>query len=278
MECRLYCPVFLNTMKLSKTTAAFAGFYVLLVLWWVFIFVTKMQNTFQNYAFAFAYGLLPLFGGITGMMGAKKWGFFKSAVGKALVFMSLGLITWGIGEMIWSYYNFALQVEIPYPSWPDAFFIVSWPLWSIGVYFLSFATGAHFGLKTKAGKMLILVVPILAVAASYYLLITVARGGEFVLSDEAFKAFFDLAYPIGDVVILTLASLMYGLSFKYLGGRFKWPVLIFLLGFVANYVADFSFSYTTTVGTFYNGNWVDLSFTTAMFLMVLGVNSMDMKG
>lgn len=255
----------------------FAGFYLLLVMWWVFINVTHMRDTSLNYAFAFVYGFMPLLGGIAGMISASRWGMMKSAVGKALFFFSLGLITWGMGEMIWSYYNFALQVEIPYPSWPDALFIVSWPLWSIGVYYLSFATGARFGMKTANGKRLLFIIPIVAVIASYYLLIVVARGGSFTVYNEAFKVFFDLAYPIGDVVILTMAGLMYGLSVKLLGGRFKWPVLITLLGFVMNYFADFGFSYTTTVGSFFNGNWVDLLFTTAMFLMTFGVNSIDIK-
>jgi hypothetical protein len=35
--------------------------------------------------------------------------------------------------------------------------------------------------------------------------------------------------------------------------------------------ADFVFSYTTTVGTYYNGNFGDLMLTTGLFLLSFGV-------
>ena len=37
------------------------------------------------------------------------------------------------------------------------------------------------------------------------------------------------------------------------------------------FFADFIFSYTTTVGTFYNGNFGDLIFTVGLFLLSYGV-------
>ena len=37
------------------------------------------------------------------------------------------------------------------------------------------------------------------------------------------------------------------------------------------YLADFVFSYTTTVGTFFNGNFGDLLFTFALFLITFGL-------
>lgn len=262
---------------LAKTQLLLVLYYFFIFSWWLILFFSGIKDSPTNLAFAFAYGLIPLFGGFFGLLKAKKWGLFKSAMGKALFFLSVGLLTWSFGEIIWSYYNFVLQIEIPYPSWADASFIVSWPLWTIGVYYLSFATGAKFGLKNKSGQLLVFFIPIIAIMLSYYLLVTVARQGSFTLEGGLLKVFFDLAYPVWDVIILTLALLIYGLSFKYLGGRFRWPVLIVFLGFVINYIADFGFSYTTTIETFYNGSWVDFLFALAMFTLSFGVNSFDIK-
>lgn len=277
-------------MKFTTASLFLTGFYVSLMLLWLTVsflglyrtqdpqsFMTGIQDAPYNYFFAFAYGLIPIIGGVLGFTSAQRWGLFKSSMGKALFFLSMGLITWGYGELIWSYYNFFLNQEIPYPSWADASFIISWPLWSIGVLYLGKATGIKYGLRNKAGQLLLLLIPLLGLAVSYYLLITVARQGSFHLEGGMLKIFFDLAYPIWDVVILTLAFLVYGLSFKYLGGQFKWPVLLTLLGFVINYLADFAFSYTTTVGTFSNGNWVDVLFASAMFVLSFGVTNLDMK-
>ena len=113
---------------------------------------------------------------------------------------------------------------------------------------------------------------------SYYLLVIVARGGSIGVADsELLKLFFDFAYPIGDVVVLTLATLIYGLSYVYFGGVYKKAIYTILFGFVLMYVADFTFSYTTTLGTWYPADWVDLLFTTAILVLTLGVNMFDPK-
>lgn len=277
-------------MKFSPISIFLSGFYFVLVIFWftsplsglkapinISDFFIGVKDVPYSYVFAFAYGLIPIIGGVAGFASAEKWGLFKSSMGRALFFLSMGLITWGYGELIWSYYNFIAHTEIPYPSWADASFIVSWPLWAIGMLYLGKATGAKFGLKRKGGKLLALVIPVLTIIISYHLIVNIAHQGVFEVDGDLNKIFFDLAYPIFDVVVLTIAALIYGLSFKYLGGKYKFSVLITLLGFVINYIADLGFSYTTTVETFYNGNWVDLMFATAMFMLSFGITNLNVK-
>src|SRR3990167_8618143 len=112
---------------------------------------------------------------------------------------------------------------------------------------------------------MLILLPLLAAVASYYFLYVIARESSFVVEGGLLKIFLDFYYPLGDWVILTVSFLVFGLSLKYLGGRFRWPVFITLLGFITMFLADFSFSYTTTVGTYYNGNFADLLFAVAMF-------------
>lgn len=278
-------------MKCTYSSMFLLGFYTCLGIFWMttaFLGIAKsgwQLSTFPEgitdvsygYIYAFLYGLIPLFGGITGMVNAKKWGSFKSIAGKAVIFLSAGLLTWGMGELIWSYYNFFLNQEVPYPSLADVGFIVSWPLWCLGVIYLSRAAGVKYALKERHGQMLLVIIPIIAVVVSYYLLVVVARQGSFDLDGGLMKIFFDIAYPVLDVIALTIALLVYGLSLKFLGGYFKWPVLIILLGFIINYIADFAFSYTTTVETFHNGNWVDFVFATAVFVLSFGINTLQIR-
>lgn len=223
-------------------------------------------------------GFIPVVGGINGLVLATHWGSFKSAVGRALIFLSLGLISWGLGTWVFSgFYNFILKVEVPYPSFADVGYLLALPLWVIGMIELSRASGAKYGLRTIGGKTILLVLPVLVIVLSYYLLVTVARGGELVFSAEEYKIFFDLAYPIGDVVILTIATLVYGLSYNYFGGLYKKAMYLILASFVVMYIADFSFSYTTTLETWYPADWVDLTFTTAMLMLSIGVGMLDIK-
>lgn len=252
--------------------------YVASLVWWISLDRNAEEVPLSNYLYTLLEGIIPILGGLYGISIAKRWGFFSSVIGKSLLFLSLGLISWGMGTMIFvGYYNLLLNIEIPYPSLADAAYIVSWPLWGIGMVYLSRATGAKYALHNASGKSVLIIIPVIIIALSYYLLVQVARGGVISASEGLTKVFFDLAYPIGDVVILTLATLVYGLSFKYFGGKYKVAIYVLLFGFVVNYFADFSFSYQTTLETFVPGGFSDLLFTTAMFALSLGANAIDSR-
>ncbi len=251
------------------------GIFIVMIGWWLFINIRGLQNTTENYLYGALLGILPVVGGILGLLNAKRWGNFKSAMGRTVFFLSLGLLTWGIGTLIFAYYNIYLNVAVPYPSLADASYIISWVFWAIGMIDLSKATGVKFKLRRVAGRAMLFIIPIVTIIISYYALIVVARQGVIDFSGGALTTFFDLAYPIGDVVILTIALLIYGLSFNYLGGFFKWPIIIILSGFVLNYLGDFFFVYTTTITTYFVANWVDLLYTLAFFTLSFGAALLD---
>lgn len=264
-------------MRLNPKNSFLLGYLLCMFIFWGGMYASGLKELQINKFWGIGINFIPLFGGIFGLFTAKHWGGFKSAVGKGLIYLSLGLISWSLGNWVWSYYNFFLNSNIPYPSFADVGYIVAIPLWVIGTYQLSKATGVSYGLKRKVGQIYLLVLPIVVLALSYYLLVTIARGGSITSGGGLLKVFFDFAYPVGDAIIITIAFLVYGLSLKYLGGRFKWPVLITLFGFVLMFLADFSFSYTTTLGTYYDGHINNLLFITALFAMGFGVTSFDTK-
>lgn len=243
------------------------------MIFWILLFLSHQTNSFWNYFYSFAFSLVPLIAGFTGCFLAKEWNWFKSAIGKGIFFISLGSLFWGAGSMVWSYYNFFMDVPAPYPSLADIGFFLSLPLWVLGVVNLSKTTGVKFSFKKRIGKILLLILPIITIVASYYLLVVVARSGILIPIDSSFnlKLFLDLIYPTGDVIILSLALLIFGLSINYLNGLYKYSILSILFGFGAMYIADFVFSYTTTLNIFYNGNFGDLIFTLALSLISFGV-------
>lgn len=268
-------------MNISRDSKYIFFFYIFVFVLWGYFFITGKANadgeiTLGGALYQFALGLIPLTGGILGVTKAKLWGWSKSYVGRAVLFISIGAVCWGIGQMFWSlYYNIFSHVDIPYPSFADVGYSLSFPFLAIGLISLSKATGARFSLKHPLGKVLALGITIVAIIAAYYLLIVVARGGVIDFGEGALKLFFDLAYPIGDLVIFLFSALIYGLSFNYLGGRYKFPTISMLLGLLVLFFGDFTFSYTTTIGSYYNGHWVDLVLPTAWMLIVFGVNSFD---
>lgn len=253
----------------QKICLAFTG---ILVVFWFFLFFTGTKEGFYNYLYSFLFGLTPLIGGVVAMINSRIWGGFKSAVGKAVFFIGLGIFCWGFGEAIWSYYNFFLGIPAPYPSLADIGFAPSIFFYGLGAIYLSKATGAKFGLRNKFAKVFVAFAPILLLAVSYYLFVVIARGGVLVPPDETLvKTFFDITYPLGDFVALTISVIVSGLSFKYLGGRYVLDIVSILLGLAVMTVADAVFSYTTTVETYYNADFGDLLLTLGLFFLTFGV-------
>ena len=152
-------------------TKILVGLYLVTFIYWLALFATGTKYNQLNYWYQTLLAVVPLTGGLFGLANSKTWGGLKSKVGKGVFFISLGLITWGIGQCFWSYYTIRQIAEVPYPSLADAGYIVSWPLWTIGIINLSKATGARFALRRIRGKAFLFVIPVAVAALSYYLLI-----------------------------------------------------------------------------------------------------------
>lgn len=250
-------------------------FYFLLVIWWLSLHFRGLENTTENYFYSLVYGLIPLLWGLFGLKTSQEWGGFKSTMGRCVRFLSLGLCSWAVGNIVFAYYNLVLNIEVPYPSIADYIFFLSFPLWIIGMSHFSKLSGAYFSMRQFKGKIAFLLIPLIAIISSYYLLFIVARGGEIDTTGGWQKLILDIAFPIGDALILTIGLMLYGLSYSYLGGKYKLPIIITLIGFFLAYITDFSYSYTTTLQTFFVGNWVDLLYATTFFFLSLGITSLS---
>jgi hypothetical protein len=248
------------------------SFLVFLFIYWSILHITGTKAGIYNFIYSFLFSLIPLIVGLVGMVKSKVWGGLKSHVGKAIFFLSLGLFAWGAGSMGWSYYNIVLNIAAPYPSLADLGFAPSIFFYGLGAIYLSRVTGAKYGLRNKFGKFFLFTSIILIPVISYYLLVVVARGGVVVPQGETLlKTILDIAYPLGDFVALAVSVIVSGLSFRYLGGEYLESIIAILAGLGVMFLADTIFSYTTTVGTFYNGDNGDLMLTIGLYLLALGV-------
>lgn len=230
-----------------------------------------LKTTFWNYIWNLWIGFIPFGGGIVALFIAKSWGMYKTQIGRAVLFISLGLISWGVGNIIWTYYNLFQNISVPYPSLADLGYLPSYFLWTIGVINLPHALGGKLYFSNRYGKILLMFIPLCVLALSYFLIVSIMKTGFiFSSSGSPLKLFFDIAYPAGDVVILTCA-LVIGISFKFFGGKYKLSMYTILLGFCFMYVADFLFSYSTTVNIYYNGSPLDIFFFIALSLLTFGI-------
>lgn len=257
--------------KLINVVYAFSA-----IFWLAFVILTKHSPHQAGLYFQILLFIIPFMGALAGFRNSSLWGGWKSALGRSILFLALGTLAWSGGMLIWNYYIFIADVEIPFPSLADAVFILSWPLWTIGVIYLSKITGVKFALRSAKGKIYLFLVPLAAIIISYYMLIEVARGGTSGFdSSDRIKLFFDLFYPIGTAVILAISLTFLTLSMNFLGGKYKIPIIVLILAFLVNYLADFTFSLTTTNETYFNGHFVDFLFLSAMYLLATSISRLS---
>ena len=249
-----------------------AGMFFALVYWWVVLNLTKSVGNINNYSWVILLTLIPIIGGINGIFISRSWGGWKSILGRGIMLLSLGLIGWGLGDLVWSFYTIVLKVEVPYPSLADVGFFSIVPFWFTGMIYIARAGGAKFGLREKKGKAFVILVPLIVFVISYFLLL---KGKA--ISSSFLTAFFDVGYPLGDMLTASAALSALVLMSKFLGGSMRLPILVLIVGFIFQYSADLFFSYASGAGTYYNGDWIDLLYLTAQFTVSAGVALMAAK-
>lgn len=255
-------------MTLNGYQKACLATFVALVAYWATLYATGTTEGPYNSLFIFLYGLIPLVGGLVAIFGIKAWGGFSTVLGKGLFMIGLGLFLWGVGESVWAYLDFFQGIDVPYPSLADLFFAPSIVLYVTGPIFLAQTTGAGLGWKSAFGKIFSILAPAAILGLSYYLFVGDAAA---LLEDGvSLKTVLDIAYPLLDFVALSVAVIVSGLSFKYLGGAYKYDIISILAGLAAMFVADWILAYTSDIGAAYSGDFGDLAFTVGMFLLTFG--------
>lgn len=222
--------------------------------------------------------LVPIIGSIVGLEVAKSWGGLKSRLGRAITFYSLGILAWGLGVVGWLIYIYGFGVtEVPYPSPADFVYMLAQILWYAGSLTIAGVIGAQYGVRSRGGILKIVLGSVLGVLLSYLLLVTIAREGSIPVNEFSLTTFFDFYYPIATALSLTLVTVLYILSRKFLGGIYKKSLLVLFAGFIFQFFGDFLYTYSTMRGEYYNGHWADMLFHTSMLLLTLGLLMYDSK-
>ncbi|MDQ5950333.1 MAG: hypothetical protein QG585_275 [Patescibacteria group bacterium] len=245
------------------TTLVLAG-------WYVFgLFVTNAlitsgevaQNDFKNYNVIFLINLPYILGAVVAFIGRTRISK-DSSVGKALLALGLTCASLAMGFVTWFYFETILQIEIPYPSLADIFFILYIPL----VIYASIHLLKIFTLglrKTSIVQALILGL------ISGFLLFKLA-GLEFPtisLDSPLTTSLFDFLYAFADAILIALAVVILRLS----GGKMTGGLLFLVLALVSMVASDLVFSARVDQGIYYTGDIGDALFTLTGCLFALSV-------
>jgi diguanylate cyclase (GGDEF)-like protein len=167
---------------------------------------------------------------------------------------------WAVGEAILTWYTFARNGAVPFPSAADAGFLIAMPLAAIGV--LLFPSAPRLGVS-RARMPLdgVIVAGSLLIVSWTTALGTVYHSG----SGSVFSQAVGLAYPISDVIVATV-----GISVLARGrNRQRVAVALVVVGLLCFTVSDSSLAYLSHVASFRYDTLVDAGRVAGLLLIAL---------
>jgi hypothetical protein len=180
----------------------------------------------------------------------------------APVLLGMGILSYALGQMIFTYYELVLHRAPPFPSLADIGYLIEYPFFLLGILLLparpipvaSRARIALDGLMTMTA----------AVTFSWYFILgpVVQQGSETVLAKIV-----AMAYPLADIVLITCLLILALRPSEYALRR---AVYLLALGLIFLVVADSIYGYQTLNQSYVTGTILDVGFPVALMLIGLG--------
>jgi diguanylate cyclase (GGDEF)-like protein len=172
--------------------------------------------------------------------------------------MTVGLVGWAFGEMLWAYYELAGD-ETPFPSLADAGYLVMPVGFCVALMLFPGEQSSQM-----RGRMLmdgINVAGSLFVVSWVTVLEPMYRAG----ADTTLALVISLAYPVSDVVILTIATI------ALIRARRDQRVVLTLLTVAMACIAlsDSAFAYLSAENDYATGNVIDLGWVAGLLLIMV---------
>ena len=176
-----------------------------------------------------------------------SWALFAAATG-----------SWGIGQLVWSYYEIVLRQAAPFPSLADVGYLL-FPLFALAALLVR-PSAAFEG----TGRLRVLLDGLMVAGALFNLSWASTLGAVYhgALGTAAAQIV-GLAYPVEDLVVLAVAVMV------LVHARSRTGLLLITAAIVGMAVADSAFDYLTATGEYKTGNPVDIAWVAAFLLIGL---------
>jgi diguanylate cyclase (GGDEF)-like protein len=171
--------------------------------------------------------------------------------------MGIGLLGWGLGEVIWMYYEVHLR-EVPFPSIADAGYLVL-PVGACLALVLVPVDGTQ-----SRGRLFL---DGIIVAASLFLVSWVIILRPLYLADtpDRLGLVISLAYPISDIILLTVA----GVVLVRTSSDHRLPLTLLTAGVACFAFSDSGFAYLSAGHRYASGNIIDIGWAAGLLLIAV---------
>ena len=243
----------------------FIGF----TIWWLYLrqFDSDVTRNGRQ-LWGATYQILAFYGAIVGLLISKKWGGYKSQLGRVALAFSAGLFLQCFGQTYSSYYVYHFAVESPpYPAIGDIGFFGSVLAYIYAVVLLSKISGVKTTLKQVHNKIFAFIIPCVILASSYFFFL---KGYEFDWSSPT-QIVLDFGYPFGQAFYVSIAILALVMSRNILGGIMRKSILLLIFALLFQYFSDVMFLYEAIRGSWYVGNINDYLYASSYFILFLSL-------
>jgi hypothetical protein len=175
-------------------------------------------------------------------------------IGKVYASLAVGLALWFIAEVIRSYYEVVIGIEMPTPSPADA-------LWLIGYApFMYYIFRMFRFFNRSPNRYDVIIVSIAAALYLMFIMDVAMEVSEFSTQNGTIKFFLNIAYPILDVILIVPAALMILDSARKDDGGRRGGKLVSIpwifLSFIIITIADSGFVYSSNAGWKQDVIWI----------------------
>jgi diguanylate cyclase (GGDEF)-like protein len=158
-------------------------------------------------------------------------------------------LSWGLGQVVWTWYEVVLDQEVPYPGLADVGFLVCVPLLLAGVLTFPSSSLRRMGRTRAVVDGLITASAILFASYGTFLgEVYAAREGHL------FERVLAVTYPVADVVIVAVVLAVLARRSQRLAG----PLPVLAAGALSLALADSAFAYMTAKGSYGDDPVTDL--------------------
>ncbi len=170
--------------------------------------------------------------------------------------------SWGIGQCVWTWYESVLGDAVPFPSLADVGYLGMPVFTVVGLLVLGTASQTAANRARSVLDGLMIATSLLLISWVVVLGPTIDAG-----SDSLFTLTISLAYPVSDVVMVTIV-------FFILAGRRQLqvdttPLILVGSGLATFAVSDSGFTYLTLTNTYHSGSPTDLGWFSGFLLVLL---------
>ncbi|MRH41786.1 EAL domain-containing protein [Aquibacillus halophilus] len=180
---------------------------------------------------------------------------------------SIGYLSSFIGEIIWDVYEYLFQLAIPFPGYPDFFYLLNYSL-----LFMAFIYKMFKETRTvSAVRYLFDLVVVMTVASAFSWHYLVRPIINISMHNEPYLLFM-LGYPMGDLAILLLATSIYLSSTDLLKQK---SLLLLFAGLVTQVIANSSYLYLQLSDQYSSWSLIDPIFYLSVLLIAMAGRQYD---